>query len=243
MYEPSKFVKSGMAQIREARKTFQSSLNKSSGSPASVAANIAKAFLEKEEVAETPKEAFNAYKDAPDGPKGKEVYASPQQKGNASVKEDTAFISGVKNLAEKYGTSTAELMSLMHFESGGSFDPAKRNGIGATGLIQFIPKTAKGLGTSTDQLAGMSRMEQLEWVDKYLAQTPVSKVDKPTGEDLYMSVLWPKAVGKPSNHVLWKEGSIEYKQNKGLDVGKKGYITKRDAAQKAMQYVDFYGDL
>ncbi len=247
LYEPSKFVKTGMSQLRQARMTFQESLknsptsSKGSALMGGLAAAISKSTKKKEEaVAVAP---LVPYKDAPDGPKGKESYSLPQQKGSANVKEDTAFIAGVKNLADKYGTTTAELMSLMHFESGGSFDPAKRNGIGATGLIQFIPKTAKGLGTSTEALAGMSRIEQLEWVDRYLAQTPVSKVEKPSGEDLYMSVLWPKAVGKPSDYVLWKEGSTEYKQNKGLDVGGKGYITKRDAAQKAMQYVDFYGDL
>lgn len=240
-YEPARIVKSGIGQIRQARMVFQEGLAntaKSSGASAFVSTlSSAIAGGKKEDKVVTP------YVDVPDGPKGKEVYNIPQKGGSSSVKEDTAFISGVKALADKYGTSTAELMSLMHFESGGSFDPAKKNGIGATGLIQFIPSTAKGLGTSTDALAGMSRIEQLEWVDKYLSQTPVSKVAKPTGEDLYMSVLWPKAVGKPSDYVLWKQGSVEYKQNKGLDVGGKGYITKRDAAQKAMQYVDFYGDI
>lgn len=242
-YEPARLVKSGIGQIRQARMAFQEGLAnsaKSSGASAFVSTlSSAVSGKKKEEEIKTT----TPYVDIPDGPKGKEVYNIPQKGGNTSVKEDAAFLSGVKALADKYGTTTAELMSLMHFESGGSFDPAKKNGIGATGLIQFIPSTAKGLGTSTDALAGMSRVEQLEWVDKYLAQTPVSKVEKPTGEDLYMSVLWPKAVGKPSDYVLWKEGSIEYKQNKGLDVGGKGYITKRDAAQKAMQYVDFYGDI
>lgn len=243
MYEPARFVKSGIGQLRQARLAFQEGLNSGpKGSFGSALAQGLSGALSTKKIEER-QPVVKEFVTAPDGPKGKETYNTPQKGGNSSVKEDTAFIGGVKALAEKYGTTTAELMSLMHFESAGSFDPAKRNSIGATGLIQFIPSTAKGLGTSTDALAGMSRMEQLDWVDRYLAQTPVRKVEKPTGEDLYMSVLWPKAVGKPSDYVLWKEGSVEYKQNKGLDVGGKGYITKRDAAQKAMQYVDFYGDL
>ena len=38
---------------------------------------------------------------------------------------------------------------------------------GATGLIQFLPSTARGLGTTTDALAGMSSVEQLNYVEKY----------------------------------------------------------------------------
>lgn len=243
-YEPAKFVHNGVRSLRETRLALQKANITSGSSAGSFAKGIASSFEnKKKEAEEKNKQPLVPYRDAPDGPKGKEVYDIPQISGSASVKEDAEFIAGVKELAAKYNTTPAELMSLMHFESAGSFSPSKKNSIGATGLIQFIPSTAKGLGTSTDQLAGMTRKEQLQWVDKYLGQTPISKVEKPTGEDLYMSVLWPKAVGKPSDYVLWKEGSREYKQNKGLDIGGKGYITKRDAAQKAMQYVDFYGDI
>ena len=37
----------------------------------------------------------------------------------------------------------------------------------ATGLIQFMPKTAKNLGTSTQQLFKMSNVQQLDYVYKY----------------------------------------------------------------------------
>lgn len=39
---------------------------------------------------------------------------------------------------------------------------------GATGLIQFMPKTAKALGTSTEALARMSFERQLDYVQEYL---------------------------------------------------------------------------
>ena len=42
-------------------------------------------------------------------------------------------------------------------------------GSGATGLIQFMPNTAEGLGTSTGELAGMSRARQMHYVEKYLS--------------------------------------------------------------------------
>ena len=50
------------------------------------------------------------------------------------------------------------LMAIMAFETGRSFDPAITNhaGSGATGLIQFMPATAKGLGT--DRPPGLAMM-------------------------------------------------------------------------------------
>lgn len=38
---------------------------------------------------------------------------------------------------------------------------------GATGLIQFMPSTAKQLGTTTDKLAAMTEVDQLDYVAKY----------------------------------------------------------------------------
>ena len=62
-----------------------------------------------------------------------------------------AFTSGVSELAKKYNVPEDYLYAVMSFETGGTFDPAQKNmaGSGATGLIQFMPDTAKGLGTST----------------------------------------------------------------------------------------------
>jgi hypothetical protein len=59
-------------------------------------------------------------------------------------------------------------MAAMAFETGGSFSPAVPNkaGSGAVGLIQFMPSTAKGLGTSTEALKKMSAVQQLDFVKK-----------------------------------------------------------------------------
>ena len=66
-------------------------------------------------------------------------------------------------------------MAVMSFETGGTFNPGIRNaaGSGATGLIQFMPSAAAGLGTSTQALAGMSRAEQMKYVEKYLSNKGV----------------------------------------------------------------------
>lgn len=131
------------------------------------------------------------------------------------------------------------LMAAMAFESGRSFDPAKRNPqSGATGLIQFMPSTARGLGTTTDELAMMSAEDQLHYVERYLEPF---KGRLNTLPDLYMAILWPAAVGKPDDAALFAatdSNSRAYAQNKGLDVDHDGVITKREAAayvERALQ--------
>jgi len=125
------------------------------------------------------------------------------------------------------------MMSCMAFESAETFSPSVKNaaGSGATGLIQFMPATARGMGTTVEHLASLTAEQQLEWVRDYFMPyrgrlTSLSSV--------YMAILWPKAVGQPDSAVLWtREGSpITYKQNAGLDTNKDGTITVGEAANK-----------
>lgn len=129
-----------------------------------------------------------------------------------------------------------ELMAVMAFESAETFRPDIKNmaGSGATGLIQFMPATAKGLGTSTDALARMSAVEQLEWVRTYFKPYAGRLTSL---SDLYMAVLWPRAIGKPDNYVLWSKATkpTTYAQNAGLDADKDGFITKQEAAAKVVE--------
>jgi hypothetical protein len=117
----------------------------------------------------------------------------------------------------------------MAFESGETFSPSKRNAAhsGAVGLIQFMPPTAFGLGTSTAALASMTPEQQLQYVERFLA--PHSGHLR-TLEDLYMAILWPSGIGKPTTYVLFTRPSVQYQQNAGLDHDHDGKITKFEAA-------------
>jgi hypothetical protein len=127
------------------------------------------------------------------------------------------------------------LMACMAFETGRTFSPTIRNpGSTSVGLIQFVAKTAQYIGTSTAALKKMSAVEQLDYVQRYMA--PYSPRIRSL-EDLYLSILWPAAVGKPLDLVLWRKGDPTYKANKGLDANKNGSITKREAAQKARDFL------
>ncbi|MBU4527898.1 MAG: lytic transglycosylase domain-containing protein [Hoeflea sp.] len=123
------------------------------------------------------------------------------------------------------------LMAIMAFETGRSFDPAITNhaGSGATGLIQFMPATAKGLGTTTARLATMSAVDQLDYVETYLTPYAGRMGDLPSA---YMAVLYPRAVDKEPDYVLFRKGSVAYKLNRGLDTNGNGHVTKLEAAAK-----------
>ena len=161
-----------------------------------------------------------------------------------NVASDQEFQAEVSAVAERLGVSEADLMAVMSFETGGTFDPGIRNaaGSGATGLIQFMPSTAAGLGTSTGALAGMSRVQQMQYVEKYLSNKGVKGGNL---SDLYMAVLFPAAVGKSDDFVLFGNGatvpgfgagSKAYSQNSGLDKNGDGSVTKAEASAKVMQH-------
>jgi hypothetical protein len=140
-----------------------------------------------------------------------------------------AFKDRVYEIAEGLEADANHLMAVMSFETGGTFSPSVRNaaGSGATGLIQFMPSTAKRLGTTTEKLAALTAEEQLDYVWSYFEP---NRGRLKTLEDTYMAVLWPAAIGKGSAHVLFREGEPAYQQNAGLDRDKNGEVTVADAA-------------
>ena len=118
-------------------------------------------------------------------------------------------IAKLKQLGDKWGIPFEWLCNLMAHESAGTFNPAIKNSIGATGLIQFLGSTAKSLGTTTSALAALSFQGQLEWVDKYLdgwKSTWKSRKLLTNGKvndnfqqpDLFMTIFYPAAIGKPN---------------------------------------------
>ena len=109
-----------------------------------------------------------------------------------------AFVDRVHQIAQRIGARPEWLFAVMHNESGMRPDAVNPNG-GATGLIQFMPATARGLGTSTQALRGMSALQQLDYVERYYA--PFAGRIR-SGADLYLATFYPAAMGRGDDWVL-----------------------------------------
>jgi hypothetical protein len=140
------------------------------------------------------------------------------------------FKAKVIQICQRLEVSSDYLMACMSFESGGTFSASIRNAAGsnAVGLIQFMPATAKALGTTTDALAKLSAVAQLDYVEKYF--TPKRGKLKSL-EDVYMAILYPAAIGKPPSHALFIDPSKTYQQNAGFDKDNDKQITLAEISQ------------
>lgn len=149
------------------------------------------------------------------------------------------FILKVRDIAKKLQMPTEGanwLMACMAFETGETFSPTIKNGAGAPyyGLIQFGDAAAKDAGTTVAALLKMTAEQQLDYVYNFFK--PYTGKIK-TLSDCYMRILYPVAVGKPEDYVLFdtKNKPTAYFQNRGLDLNKDGYITKAECAAKVQQ--------
>jgi hypothetical protein len=132
--------------------------------------------------------------------------------------------------AYRLGVEPDWLAAVISFESG--FNPRAQNPHSkATGLIQFMPSTARALlnASSNDaaiqKLLTMSFADQLVLTERYFApyRSKMSSL-----EDTYLAVFYPAAIGTPPDHIVGRPGSAVYNQNKVFDPEGKGYITKDD---------------
>ena len=153
-------------------------------------------------------------------------------KNKWSKKKDlpNAFYEKVIHISKKIKCDPNDLMGVMWVESDHSFSPTAKNPHGAAvGLIQFMPDTAKALGTTRDKLLAMTAVEQLEYVEKFLVanKTAAGYKDNETINrgTLYSLVFLP---GRSKRDVLTTKGEDYYEQNKILDSNKDGKITKAD---------------
>jgi peptidoglycan hydrolase-like protein with peptidoglycan-binding domain len=163
------------------------------------------------------------------------IAASGEILKGAALLRNTDFQNKVRDIANRLGVEVNELISLFGLETGGKYDPSIQNSIGATGLIQFMPTTAKGLGTSARALSRMSALQQLDYVYTYLDQGKKPYKDV---TDLYMQIFYPRARSEDAGFVIGSERSDRYakkvaQQNPYFsNHGAKEYITKADVIAK-----------
>jgi len=142
--------------------------------------------------------------------------------------------------ARSRGWNPDYLATVISFESG--FNPAARNPhSNALGLIQWVSDasfdaTARkaGMNVRRSELPTLTAEQQLPlvfaWYDGKGIRESSSVVD------YYLAVFMPAYVGKPTDYVAAREGTLAYSQNAGFDRDGKGYYTIGDIG-RSIQYV------
>lgn len=144
---------------------------------------------------------------------------------NKVKKNQKEFGNKVIDIAAKLNTDPRFLMIVMNNESGLD-STAKNPNSSATGLIQFMEPTAKGLGTTTADLRTMENVKQLDYVYKYLK---VYKSKLVSAADVYLAIFFPLALYKSNT---WEFPTWVVKANKIFD-------TNKDAKLSVQEFKDY----
>ncbi|MGB1205885.1 MAG: transglycosylase SLT domain-containing protein [Chitinophagales bacterium] len=150
------------------------------------------------------------------------------EKATPYVYNIDAFEQKVREISEKLAVPPEWLMAVMHSES--RFDASVKNikGSGATGLIQFMPTTAKDFDITVEKLRNMNHIEQLDFVYKYLNLMRKKYQEYENLTQLYLAILYPKAIPEGFCYTMYAKPSVAYKMNAGLDKDKDGRVTVQD---------------
>ena len=174
-----------------------------------------------------------------------------KKKPNLNLSDE--FYNKIIKISKDIKCDPNDLMGIINLETKGTFDPSIPNGIGATGLIQFLPDITekeikdgtpkdmvKRVGKRISELEKMSAEEQLDYVEKYLKSWIKEKkiTGQIDGATLYSLVFWPKAANQGNDYVIAKQGSRVYEQNPLLDKDKSDKaITKKDLGERLKDFI------
>lgn len=192
----------------------------------------------------------------------KAAYAGPQR---------TAALNALLNIPEfkrkfvsmcnRLKINPYYLIQAIAIETNHTFSPKICNPIGASGLIQILPSSARGLipgknGTAaTDYIRTLSAIDQLPVIEKFLSSKPLRfrESARNIGE-FYPLILYPGGLTNPDPSIQKVPGTTvlmaddneqtramgvptkrkysnnieSYRQNRGLDKNKDGFITVKD---------------
>lgn len=168
--------------------------------------------------------------------------ATPEKERGPYPELSDEFFRKVEIVAQHIGAKPEDLLRVMASESGLRSTAFNASG-GATGLIQFMPNTAKALGTTTEALRAMTPEAQLDYVEKYFKMNSGGRPLDSVGA-LYAATFWPTGVGKKDDQAIVSQDSsdpsarVGYAQNSALDVDHDGKITKKDLETWAHRHSD-----
>ncbi len=153
---------------------------------------------------------------------------APTPKGTSTLSD--AFFRELKVICQRLQCDPEDLLAVMVSES--DVNPAAQNPRGkATGLIQFMPNTLRGLGWTSgpDEFAKLTAEQQLPYVERYY-RPYIGRLT--SSGRLYQATFMPATLkNSDESTVLAGANGPRYKayaQNKGLDINKDGVITVSD---------------
>lgn len=158
------------------------------------------------------------------------------------VGNDKEFLEGLVEMSKRLGANPGDMLAKMASES--SLMPNSQHPKTlATGLIQMKPETARAQGTSVEALKGMSRAEQLPFIEKFLSKS-LAGVKRPISPGhLYTATFLPAFVKEKEDFVIAsRDGSLPkgyedksaqwYANNDGLDADSDGRIQIFELGQR-----------
>lgn len=170
---------------------------------------------------------------------------------SGAEKLPNSFWTAYHQMCDRHGWDAGAIAAVMHIESGFQPDAGinqwspKRT---ASGLIQFIETTARGLGAepttipppgldgskgegrawATWTILKMSAEDQLDYVEAYFERAGANSSWRPVD---YYCATWGTGAGQSLATVLAMRGDDEYEANKALDANSDGRITIADLAE------------
>lgn len=162
-------------------------------------------------------------------------------KDRAKIENLKLIVQSIKRFSPELGADPAWILAIIGFETAGTYSHTIENKVsGAIGLIQFMPKTLMSMFKITKQdLLEQGLDKQLVLVRKYFEKTMKVYFKPFDFNDFYMAVLWPAAIKKPNDYVLFsrEKNFMAYEQNKGLDRNRSGSVTKQEACYAASLFL------
>ncbi|MDQ3338237.1 MAG: peptidoglycan-binding protein [Myxococcota bacterium] len=144
---------------------------------------------------------------------------------------EPGFMDKLEKMCDQLGMEPEWVVNVMMMES--NIDPAKKNPrSSASGLIQFMAKTARALGTTTAKLRSMSATKQLDYVEKYFRPF----AGKLSSQAAVYAAVGAGQVGTSNSSVLFRRGSDGYNANKVWDVNKDGKVTQGEMGRVAGRF-------
>jgi hypothetical protein len=152
-----------------------------------------------------------------------------------------AFFARVKEVGDALNVPASWLMIVMFFESSLNHKAVNPT-TGASGLIQFMPATARELGTTVEAIRQMTNVQQMELVQRYLKRY-ASRIH--TFADLYCAIFYPALLYKPASYIVGSERGPSYqaavaRQNAIFDLNKDGKISKAEFHQSIVSRASKY---